>query len=119
MALQKLRAFSRPYRRRAARFLWPQLDHELVLDQECSILGRASSPPTIARGEIVKSILDTCGRLWRAGEMPIPREADVYASNATPPASVAVVMPRYRDCDPAQIDHEIVQPDASAGAAAG
>jgi len=107
MALQKLRVLSRPYRRRAARFLWPQLDHELVLDQECSILGRASSPPTVVQREIVRSIIDTCGRLWRSGETPIPRETAVYASNAAPPASVAVVMPRYINCDPAYIDHEI------------
>jgi len=119
MALQKLRALSRPYRRRAARFLWPQLDHELVLDRECSILGRAMSPPTPAHREIVKSILDTCGRLWRAGETPIPRASDVYASKAAPPVSVAVVMPRYINCDPACIDHEIGYHVARSAEAAG
>jgi len=120
MAIQTLRALSRPFRRRAARFLWPQLDHELVLDQECSLLGRASSALTGARREIVRSILDACGRLWRAGETPIPPGTDVYASSSRmPPASVAVVMPRYINCDPAYIDHDISYHVARSAEAAG
>jgi len=90
------------------------------LAQECSLLGRLSLAPTGAQREIITSVLDACGRAWRAGDTPPPAEASVYGpSTGSSPASVAVVMPRYVNCDPAYIDHDIGYHVARSAEAAG
>src|SRR5882762_6385090 len=100
------RAFGWVLRRHAARHLWPYPDHAILIRRECDVLGRAGATLTVTQRETIKAIIDTRTRLWEAGETPKPRCVGVYAGlTSAPPASVAVVMPRFINCDPAFIEH--------------
>ena len=107
-------------RNRVTRLLWPLPDHKLLVSRPCSILGRSTPRLTASQRAIVRTIIDTQRHLWVTGEIPAPPEMNVYAtSTAAVPKSVAVVMPRYINCSPANMDHDIAYHMAHSAETAG
>jgi len=118
--IRLLRRLNASARKRVTRLLWPLPDHTLLISRTCSILGRSTSRLTASQRAIVRSIIDTQRHLWMAREIPPPPEMNVYATpTAAVPKSVAVVMPRYINCTPANMDHDIAYHVAHSAESAG
>jgi hypothetical protein len=115
-----LRRLNASARKRVTRLLWPLPDHKLLISRPCSILGRSSPRLTASQRAIIRTIIDTQRHLWMTGEIPPPPEMNVYATSAAAvPKSVAVVMPRYINCTPTNMDHDIAYHVAHSAESAG
>jgi hypothetical protein len=61
-----------------------------------------------AQQRTIRAILDAHWESWMCEETPQPCESNVYdAASPSPPPSLAVVMPRNIENDPAYIEHDI------------
>jgi hypothetical protein len=105
---------------RLSRWLQPPIDHNQLILRPCGILGRAGPRLTESQRAIIASIIDRQRTLWTAGGIPPPREMNVYATaTGSVPKSVAIVMPRFINCDSGNIDHDIAYNVACSAEAAG
>jgi hypothetical protein len=80
------------------------------LNAPCPKLGIAHETLSSQQRKKIRSLLDEKTRLWKSGETPAPSQAAVYTTESevgTRARSVAVVMPRYVNCDPACLDNDI------------
>lgn len=103
-----------------ARLLQPPIDHNQLISRPCAIIGRAGPRLTQSQRAIIAAIIDRQRMLWRTGAIPPPHEMNVYATaTKRVPSSVAVVMPRFINCDAGNIDHDIAYNVAHSAEAAG
>lgn len=80
--------------------------HHLV--QPCPMIGGTGPQLAPAQERTIRAILDAHWESWMCEEPPQPCESNVYdAASPSPPPSLAVVMPRNIENDPAYIEHDI------------
>ena len=105
---------------RLVQFLQPPPDHKQLILRPCSILNRAGPKLTESQRAIIMAIIDRQRNFWATGRIPPPPEMNVYATaTKSVPKSVAVVMPRFINCDLVNIDHDIAYHVAHSAKAAG
>lgn len=78
------------------------------LNRECSFLGPLRDQLCDTRRETIRDLLDGRRRRWEQGLAPLPEHKDVFVSDTSVlPRPVAVVMPKYINCIPSSIEHDI------------
>ena len=117
-----LRQALRSIRREMSHLIWPQRKDSVSsnqvqaqmdarryhLLQGCALLGPVESELTILQRKTIQSIFDASFEMWDSGKTSHPAQTQIYEAKKifTNRVSLAVVMPKYINCDPAFIDHD-------------